>query len=67
MTSLAPFVLGATPAGQVIVPAVADPFTIGFYTQLNAVVFGVDPDAGERGADRQLHRVRGGDDRLPRR
>ena len=40
MTSLAPFVLGATPAGQVIVPAGADPFTIGYFAQLNTLYVG---------------------------
>ena len=41
MTSLAPFVLGATPAGQVIVPAGADPFTIGYFAQLNTLSSGL--------------------------
>ena len=41
MTSLAPFVLGATPAGQVIVPAGADPFTIGYLAQLNTLSSGL--------------------------
>ena len=41
MTSLAPFVVGATPAGQVIVPAGADPFTIGYFAQLNTLSSGL--------------------------
>ena len=41
MTSLAPFVLGATPAGQVMVPAGADPFTIGYFAQLNTLSSGL--------------------------
>ena len=41
LTSLAPFVLGATPAGQVIVPPAADAFTIGYYAQLNVLSSGL--------------------------
>ena len=60
LTSLAPFVLGATPAGQVIVPAGADPFTIAYYAQLNAWTSGCGIDPRERGADRRLPRLRRG-------
>ncbi|MDA0171810.1 hypothetical protein OJ998_22110 [Solirubrobacter taibaiensis] len=41
MTSLAPFVLGATPSGLVVVPAGADPFTIGYFAQLNTLSSGL--------------------------
>ena len=53
MTSLAPFVLGATPAGQVIVPAGRRPVHDRLLRAAQHAVVGAAGDAGERRADRR--------------
>ena len=62
LAGLAPFVLGATPAGQVIVPAGADAFTIALLRAAQHAVLGPArdprqhrPDRGGRGRHRGHH------------